>query len=270
MADASPRADGHGKDFIEPIHDPREDDMARFGRYTVELSNEDKVFFPDAGFTKGDLIAYYRDVAATMLPHLEGRPLTLERFPDGIEGDGFFQQDRPDHFPDWLRDVATKRRGNGRDAPVHHVVCANQATLVYLANQGVITLDTWLARAPKIERPDRLIFDLDPPGRWRRWRCRSIGTNSATASSPRRGGRSATPRGALARRTTPGPASAAPLRRSTVHAVGSMPCSSGKARCRAANGLSLNRSYATRPEVAATADGGGVIALRIGAQRGNC
>jgi len=137
--------------------------MARFGPYTVELSNEDKIFFPQAGLTKGDLIAYYRDVAAVMLPHLQNRPLTLQRFPDGIDGEGFFQQDRPDYFPDWIEDVAAERRGDDAKGPVHHVLCNKQATLVYLANQGVITLHTWLARAPEIERPDRLIFDLDPP-----------------------------------------------------------------------------------------------------------
>lgn len=138
--------------------------MARFGPYTVELSNEDKVFFPQAGLTKGDLIAYYRDIAAVMVPHLQNRPLTLQRFPDGIDGEGFFQQDRPDYFPEWIDDVAVERRGDSdKGGPIHHVICSNQATLVYLANQGAITLYAWLAREPKIERPDRLVFDLDPP-----------------------------------------------------------------------------------------------------------
>lgn len=87
--------------------------MARFGPYAVELSNEDKVFFADAGLTKGDLIAYDRDVAATLLPHLADRPLALQRVPDGIGEEGFFRQDRPDDFPDWIDDFATQRRSDG-------------------------------------------------------------------------------------------------------------------------------------------------------------
>jgi bifunctional non-homologous end joining protein LigD len=135
-----------------------------FGRYTVELSNEDKVLFPDLGFTKGDLIDYYRRMARYMLPHLEDRPLSLERFPDGIAAGGFFQQDRPGHFPDWIRSVAVERREQGREHDfVDHVIADNEATLAYLANQGVITLHAWLARAPTVDCPDRLIFDLDPP-----------------------------------------------------------------------------------------------------------
>lgn len=135
-----------------------------FGRYVIETSNEDKVLFPDLGFTKGDLIAYYRDLAPHMLPHLEDRPLSLQRFPDGIGESGFFQQDRPDYFPDWIRSVEASRREAGREnESVDHVIADNEATLVYLANQGVVTLHGWLSRAPQIDRPDRMIFDLDPP-----------------------------------------------------------------------------------------------------------
>jgi bifunctional non-homologous end joining protein LigD len=134
--------------------------IARFGPYRVELSNTGKVLFPDAGITKGELIRYYREVAEVMLPHLEDRPLTLHRFPDGIAADGFYQQERPDYFPDWIKTRKTPRAGDG-DA-VEHVLCTNQATLVYLANQAVTTLHGWLSRAPRLTRPDRLVFDLDP------------------------------------------------------------------------------------------------------------
>jgi bifunctional non-homologous end joining protein LigD len=134
---------------------------ARFGRYTVELSSTGKPLFPGDGISKGALIAYYRDVAEVMLPHLRDRPLTLHRFPDGIGKPGFYQQECSDYFPDWISTRKTPRADN-RDA-VEHVLCNNQATLVYLANQATITLHGWLARAPRITCPDRLIFDLDPP-----------------------------------------------------------------------------------------------------------
>ncbi|MGD2111876.1 MAG: non-homologous end-joining DNA ligase [Gammaproteobacteria bacterium] len=133
----------------------------RIGRHSIELSNTDKPLFPDSGITKGGLIAYYREIAEIMLPHLKARPLTLHRFPDGIGKPGFYQQECSDYFPDWIRTRKTPRAADG-DA-VEHVLCNNQATLVYLANQAAITLHGWLARSPRITRPDRLIFDLDPP-----------------------------------------------------------------------------------------------------------
>lgn len=135
-----------------------------FGPYSFETSNTDKVLFPGDGITKGDLIAYYRAIAPVMLPHLEGRPLTLHRFPDGIDTDGFYQHDTPDYFPDWIATYEAARAGNGKDGPVEHMLCNNEATLAYLANQAAITLHAWLATAPKLKRPDKLVFDLDPPG----------------------------------------------------------------------------------------------------------
>jgi bifunctional non-homologous end joining protein LigD len=135
-----------------------------FGPYSFETSNEDKVLFPGDGITKGDLIAYYRDVAPVMLPHLEDRPLTLHRFPDGIGEDGFYQHDTPDYVPDWIATHKAARAGDGKEGPVDHMLCNNEATLAYLANQGTITLHAWLATAPKLKHPDKLVFDLDPPG----------------------------------------------------------------------------------------------------------
>jgi len=135
----------------------------QFGPYTVELSNTDKVLFPDSGITKGELIDYYSDVAGVMLPHLEGRPLTLQRFPEGIGEEGFFQQQVSDYFPDWI-DTGKTPRADGVESgeAVEHVLCNNQATLVYLANQAAITLHGWLSRASRLSVPDRLLFDLDP------------------------------------------------------------------------------------------------------------
>jgi len=136
----------------------------RFGPYRVELSNLDKVLFPEAGITKGDLVEYYRRVAGRLVPHLENRPLTLHRFPDGIGEDGFYQQAAADYFPDWIATVEVERASGSDAAAVRHALCNNAATLVYLANQGTVALHGWLARAPELERPDRLLFDLDPPG----------------------------------------------------------------------------------------------------------
>lgn len=135
--------------------------MERFGPYSVELSSTDKVLFPQDRLTKGDLIEYYRNVAEFMLPHLQDRPLTLNRFPDGIGSSGFYQQNASDYFPDWIQTHEAPRAG-GEGKPVNHIICRNRATLVYLANQGTITIHGWGARLPKLGHPDRLVFDLDP------------------------------------------------------------------------------------------------------------
>lgn len=127
--------------------------------HRVELSNTGKVLFPEAGITKGHLVGYYRRVADTMLPHLAGRPVSMHRFPDGIDGKRFFQKDAPDYFPDWIHFEEVAKEGG----TVRHVVCDDAATLVYLANQACITPHVWLSRTEHLERPDRMIFDLDPP-----------------------------------------------------------------------------------------------------------
>ena len=135
--------------------------MVQIGAHEIELSNQDKVLFPDDGLTKGDLVRYYSDCSEWVVRHAEGRPLTLHRFPDGIGTDGFYQQDRSDYFPDWIESVAVERSGS--DGEVDHVLCNDPATLIYLANQAVITLHGWLSRTPRLSCPDRLVFDLDPP-----------------------------------------------------------------------------------------------------------
>jgi bifunctional non-homologous end joining protein LigD len=129
---------------------------------TVELSNQQKVYFPEAGLTKGDLVDYYRRIAPTMLPHLQDRPLSMQRFPEGISTPGFYQKEVPEYFPSWIRRAAVLVEEEGQEQP--QVVCDNAATLVYLANQGCITPHLWLSRAGNLRLPDKLIFDLDPPG----------------------------------------------------------------------------------------------------------
>jgi bifunctional non-homologous end joining protein LigD len=118
------------------------------------------VLFPgEPPLTKRNLVDYYRHIAETMLPYLEGRPVTMQRFPDGIEREGFFQKEISEYFPTWISRVTIPKEGG----TVTQVLCENAATLVYLAAQACITPHVWLSRADKLHHPDRLIFDLDPP-----------------------------------------------------------------------------------------------------------
>jgi bifunctional non-homologous end joining protein LigD len=124
----------------------------------VKLSNLEKILFPAAGMTKADLVGYYERVAPVMLPHLAGRPLSLARFPDGIDAQGFMQKNASDYFPGWIR----RARLAKQDGEVEHVVADSAATLVYLANQACVTLHVGLSRIDGIDRPDRMVIDLDP------------------------------------------------------------------------------------------------------------
>ncbi len=124
----------------------------------IEITHADKVMFPDAGITKSDLVDYYVRIAERMLPHLRERPLTMQRFPDGIGEDGFFQKQIGDYFPDWIDRVELDKE----DGKVTHVVANDAASLAYLAQQGCIALHIGLADREHIDRPDRLVFDLDP------------------------------------------------------------------------------------------------------------
>ena len=128
--------------------------------HVIELSRRDKVFFADAGLTKGDVVDYYGRIAETMLPHLERYAVSMERFPDGIHGESFYHKDTPDYFPAWIRRVHfPKREGGSFKAPV----VDSKAALVFLADQGVLTHHLYLARTDDLEHPDKMIYDLDPP-----------------------------------------------------------------------------------------------------------
>jgi bifunctional non-homologous end joining protein LigD len=130
------------------------------GRELV-LSNLDKVMYPAAGFTKGDVIDYYLRMAPTMLTHLADRPVTRRRYPDGVTEPSFFERNEPRHKPDWVRTV----RIDARDRPVDYVVCSDTATLVWLANLAALELHTTIGSDTNPERPQYVVFDLDPgPG----------------------------------------------------------------------------------------------------------
>ena len=130
----------------------------RAGRRDVPLSHPGKVLFPADGITKADLAAHYRDVAPLMVPHVRGRPVSLQRFNNGIEAGGFFQKNVAKGRPDWVKSVRVGKRGGS----LVHVLANDAATLVWLANQNCITPHVWTARADRLERPDRMVFDLDP------------------------------------------------------------------------------------------------------------
>ncbi|MFE0445221.1 non-homologous end-joining DNA ligase [Streptomyces fungicidicus] len=136
----------------------------RAGRRSVEIRRPGKVLFPGgrdaAQYTKGDLVDYHRAVAPFMLPHLRGRPLMLDRRPDGVGGPAFMQKNTPDGYPDWITRAEVGKEGG----TVTHTVCDDTATLLYLVDQASITLHRWQSRTARIDRPDRLVFDLDPAG----------------------------------------------------------------------------------------------------------
>jgi bifunctional non-homologous end joining protein LigD len=131
----------------------------------VQVSHPEKVLFPDDGITKGELVDYYRAVAPRMLPLVAGRPVTMQRFPDGIGKGGFLQKQIGRHFPDWIERVTAPnrrtRQATVRDQVVY-AVCRRPDDLAYLANQGCVTPHVWLSRAPDIHHPDQMVFDLDP------------------------------------------------------------------------------------------------------------
>jgi len=125
----------------------------------VQLSHVDKVFFPDEGITKGDLVEYYRQMAPRILGFQRDRPLVMGRYPDGITGHAIVQKNVPGYFPGWVSRAEVGKKGG----TVCHVIADKPATLVYLANQGCIELHSFLSRLEAPGRPDQIVFDLDPP-----------------------------------------------------------------------------------------------------------
>jgi bifunctional non-homologous end joining protein LigD len=135
-------------------------DRIKVGERTIEIPHFDRLLFPGDGITKGDLIDYYGKIAEVMLPYMRDRPVTMHRFPEGIDREGFYQQEVSGYFPDWVGRVTVAKKEGGSTT---HVICQNKATLVYLASQACITPHVWLSRQDRLDYPDLLIFDLDPP-----------------------------------------------------------------------------------------------------------
>jgi bifunctional non-homologous end joining protein LigD len=126
---------------------------------SVDITHPDKVLFPDDGITKADLAGYYERVSEWMLPHISLRPVSMQRFPDGIGGKGFFHKDVPSYFPDWVRRVEVPKSGGS----VTHMYVSDADALVYLVGQNTVTPHVWLSRADRVWQPDRMVIDLDPP-----------------------------------------------------------------------------------------------------------
>jgi bifunctional non-homologous end joining protein LigD len=133
--------------------------ILEIGKTKVAVSNLDKVLYPRTGFTKGRIIDYYVRVSPVLLPHLEGRPITLKRYPDGVDGFFFYEKKCPAHRPAWVKTARVPRKEGGR---IDYCVMNDLPALVWAANLADIELHTFLHRAPAIQRPTALAFDLDP------------------------------------------------------------------------------------------------------------
>jgi bifunctional non-homologous end joining protein LigD len=129
-------------------------------RIEVEVTHADRLMFPADGITKGDIVDYYSAVAYVLVPHLKGRPLTVWRYPRGIDQKGFVQQDFAESLPEWMGGVEVGKEGG----TVVHPTADRPEALQWLANQNCLTLHAWLSRRDRLDTPDRLIFDLDPSG----------------------------------------------------------------------------------------------------------
>jgi len=141
------------------------EDTVRKGKRELKLSNLDKVFFSDDGITKGDLLDYYRSVAPVLVPHLKNRPFTMRRYPDGIAGKAFFQKDAPSHMPGWIpryRALVSTRERSRTKKWVEFPVVDDELALLWMVNMGCIDMNTWYSRIDKPDRPDWVLFDLDP------------------------------------------------------------------------------------------------------------
>lgn len=146
--------------LIQEEHLPREETKIEVEGREITLSNLSKVLYPKAGFTKGQVVDYYVRVAPVLLPHLSGRPLTLKRYPNGVEGMHFYEKNCPSFRPPWMSTAKIWSEGNNRY--MDYCVVENLPTLVWLANLADLELHTSLSRAPEMQRPTVIAFDLDP------------------------------------------------------------------------------------------------------------
>jgi bifunctional non-homologous end joining protein LigD len=135
------------------------EEIKKIGDEFVEISNVEKIFYPKAGITKGEVIAYYEKIAPYFIQHSAKHLMVMHRFPDGIEKNSFYQKQVPDYFPDW---ITTKKITLKSGEKQSLVVIDKKETLVYLANQGVLVFHSWLSSMPKTHNPDKIVFDLDP------------------------------------------------------------------------------------------------------------
>ncbi|WP_162088299.1 DNA ligase D [Chryseobacterium aquaeductus] len=140
--------------------DLEKDSEITLNRHNIKLTNQYKIYFPKDKITKGDVVDYYQSVAEYILPHLKNRPLSLNRFPSGIDHSGFYQKDTGDSFPDWIK--TTKVHSESTDKYIDYAICNDKATLAYLNNLGCIDFNPWNSSLPDLDHPDYLVLDLDP------------------------------------------------------------------------------------------------------------
>jgi len=133
----------------------------RLGSKEVELTHLDRVYYPGPGYTKADVLNYYLAVAPHLLPHIRGRPLTLERWPEGVEDGSFFQKDASSYFPPWIRTFPVERKDHQK--VIHYPLVEDEADLLYLVNLGTLTFHSQMARIDDPEHPDLMVLDIDPP-----------------------------------------------------------------------------------------------------------
>ncbi|KIC62700.1 DNA ligase D [Chryseobacterium taiwanense] len=136
------------------------DKVKKIGKQQVTLTNQNKLYFPADGITKGEVVDYYQSISKFILPHLKNRPQSLNRFPNGIEGLNFYQKDADEHTPDWV--TLQKIFSESNDKYINYIICNDKETLAYLNNLGCIELNVWTSRIPKADFPDYLVLDLDP------------------------------------------------------------------------------------------------------------
>jgi bifunctional non-homologous end joining protein LigD len=140
-------------------------EVIRKGKRELRLSNLDKLYWPEEGISKGDLLRYYQSVAEVLVPHLKDRPFTMRRYPDGINGKAFFQKDAPKHMPEWIpryRALVSTREKSGAKKWVEFPLVNDELALLWMVNMGCIDMNTWYSRIDKPDRPDFVLFDLDP------------------------------------------------------------------------------------------------------------
>lgn len=134
------------------------DELVQVGGHEFKMTNLSKIFWPEDGFTKADLIKYYIDISKSILPHLKNRPLVMKRYPDGISGKSFYQKECPDYAPDWIETFAVPHT----DKVINYIVCNEPSVLSWLANKGCVEIHAWLAKIENIDCPDIAVIDLDP------------------------------------------------------------------------------------------------------------
>lgn len=148
------------EEVVENLTDIKKNDEMKVGKFNVAISNRHKIFWPDEGYTKGDVLDYYNKMAEFILPHLKGRPLSLKRNPNGIRDEGFYHKDAGEQAPDYV-DVF-KVRSESSNKTIDYIVCNNKATLLYLANLGCIEMNPWNSTTKKPGNPTWMVIDIDP------------------------------------------------------------------------------------------------------------